>query len=254
MKMDMRVTQHDKKLLILLISLVLAFVCYNYVISPQIDKWTLLKTTESAQTTELNRVKTLIEKKDSLQTNVENKKNSLSEKYSIFFYELNQEKILNKFNDLFTLSGLTVTSYAPEKITVAAITIPSSQYTYNKYPLLNYASQVNPDVSSVDKGQAVKNQAKTSSNDTANDKSIPSFNLTISFNSSPYSAVMNFIKSLESMDKAIIITKVDIKKDDVNLSGQILLTLYAMPKVSDDENGYLSFTPSAITGKTDPFQ
>lgn len=254
MKMDMRVSQHDKKLLILLISFVLAFACYNYVISPQIDKWTLLKTTESAQTTELNRVKTLIDKKDSLQTDVESKKSVLSEKYSIFFYELNQERILYKFNDLFTQSGLQVTSYIPEKATVAAITVPLSQYTYTKYPLLNYASQVNSEVSSVDKGQGIKNQTKTSSDDVTSDKSIPSFNLTISFNSATYSSVMNFIKSLESMNKAIIITKVDIKKANVNLSGQILLTLYAMPKVSDDESGYLSFTPSAVTGKTDPFQ
>ncbi len=254
-KIDMTVTKRDKHLLIVLLAAIIGFLCFNYVISPALETASKLKTTSDTLRAELSKANALIAQKSSIETEENNKKLQLSEKYATFFYELNQERILYQMDTLIQQSGLPVLSYIPSKSVVSSISVPISQYSYTKYPLLNYAIVTNPTlVNSIDKGQAVKTQNSTTAKTELSEESIPTFDITLNFSSARYSSIMDFIKKLETMNKAIIIKKIDIHQAETNLSGQIVISIYSMPKVDESESSYLEFLPSSGNGKVDPFQ
>lgn len=249
-KMDIVVSQRDKKLLVVLVAVVIGFLCYNFIISPALDKGSVLKIEEEAANVELERVKTLTNNLSSIKTKESDKKQEMQDKYKQFFYDLNQEQILYKFDSLFHQSGLFVNYYELSELVVADIA-PGSKTKYSSYPLLDLASKSNKALTDpiykINSGD-VKQQSAV---DTADD--VPTYDVTIRFSASKYSSVMAFIKGIEQMDKTILIKKLDIRQSAKYVSGEIILSLYALPKVDESESGYLEFLPSAETGKDDPF-
>ena len=255
-KIDMTVTKRDKNLLIILLTAIIGFICFNYVISPALDTAGKLKVNADILQVELNRVNDLVSRKSTLETEENKKKMQLTEKYAAFFYELNQERILYQLDILIGQSGFPVVSYVPSQSVVSSIVNPKSQFTYTKYPLLNYALVSNSSlINSVDKGQAVTNpNSSTKAATTLTEESIPTFDITLNYSSASYSSIISFINKLEAMNKAIIIKKIDIHQAETNLSGQIVISIYSMPKVDENESNYLKFLPSTGNGKVDPFQ
>lgn len=252
-KIDMKVSKRDKNLLIFLITFIIGFFCLNYVIFPALNERSNLKAQEYVANEELKNIKDVISKKSSLETQEKQMKQQLSLKYEEFFYELNQERILFKLDTLIQQSGLAVKSYSPGDKTVSSILVPKSKYTYTKYPLLNYAIVTNPSLlDSFDKGQAKINKTGSSST-TLTEESIAQMQININFNNTSYASIMSFIKNLEDMNKAIVVNEIDIHKGETNLSGRIVITIYSLPKVNENENNELIFSPSTSKGKADPF-
>ena len=136
--------------------------------------------------------------------------------------------------------------------------MPSPQYDYEtvtSYPLLKLAAITNSDllVEDVPK-QEPETDEDAEDEDTIAADAVPSFTIVIDFDSSSYASIMSFMRELEGMDKAIIIDTIIIEQSETNLSGQIELSFYAIPKIEDSEKDYLDFIPSISNGKTDPFK
>lgn len=253
-KIDMKVSKRDKNLLIFLITFIIGFLCLNYAIFPALSENSNLKAQEYAANEELKNIQDIINKQASLENQEKQLKQKLSLKYQIFFYELNQERILYKLDTLIQQSGLSVKSYTPADKIVSSISVPQSKYTYTKYPLLNYAIETNSTLlDSFDKGQVTANKTGSSSSSTLTESSIAQMSITINFNNTSYSSIMGFIKKIEDMNKAIIIDEIDIHKGETNLSGRIVITIYSMPKVDENESNELIFSPTTSKGKADPF-
>ncbi len=253
-KMDIKVSERDKKMLIILLAVVIGFLCYTFIMSPALTKGSELKAKAVAASAELKRVKNLIGNLSTIQTQESDKKQEISKKYEQFFYDLNQEQILYKFDTLFAESGMSVSSYTPSKQVVASIPA-NSKLSYITYPLLDLASKSNFSLTDpIYKIKAEKTATETTTQTTLPADAVPTYDVTINFNSTSYASIMTFIRKLEEMNKSIVIKKIDLRKSDVNLNGQIILTLYSLPKVDEKESEYLKFLPSVGTGKPDPFQ
>lgn len=254
-KMDIKVSERDKKMLIILLAVVIGFFCYTFIISPALTKGSELKAKAVAASSELKRVKNLIENLSTIQTQEADKKQEISKKYEQFFYDLNQEQILYRMDTLFQESGMSVASYTPSKLVVASIPA-NSKISYVTYPLLDLASKSNFSLTDpIYKIKADKAATETTTDTTTLPAdAVPTYDVTINFNATSYASIMTFIRKLEEMNKSIVIKKIDLRKSDVNLNGQIILTLYSLPKVDEKESEYLKFLPSVGTGKPDPFQ
>jgi type IV pilus assembly protein PilO len=69
-----------------------------------------------------------------------------------------------------------------------------------------------------------------------------------------FSSLMSLIKNIESFSKKIIIKNINIGsgQDDM-VSGTMILDFYAIPKLSSDDENYLTWTLNGNYGKDNPF-
>ncbi len=249
------ITQKDRDLLIFLAGLVIAFLLYYFVTAPLMAKGRELKAKAETVNAEYARMDSLADNLSTLESDENKKTQEILEKYKVFFYELSQDRLLYQIDTYITESGMTVTDYLQSEGTVDSISVPESVYSYNEYPLLKKAKDANPDLD--EKGQVIQKSSgssSTASSQTLADDAVPCIEITLKFNSTTYSALMSFIGKLEGMQKAVIIKNLNISKSGTALSGEMVLSLYSMPKVDESEKDYLKFIPSAGTGKSDPFQ
>lgn len=252
-KMDITVSERDKKLLVILAAVVIGFLLYTFVMDPALNKGSELKSKADIARAELKRVNNLVDNLSSIQTEEADKKKTMLEKYNQFFYDLNQEQIMYKMDSLFQESGLMVTSYKPSELVVSSIT-PINKEAYVSYPLLDLASKSNVTLTDpIFKIKSDKAAAQTATSTEIPADAIPAYDVSINFSSSSYASVMTFIKKLEEMNKTIVIKKLDIHQSAASVSGEIVITLYSLPKVNESESEYLKFIPSVGTGKADPF-
>ena len=255
-KSSLQISQRDKKLLILLIAVLIGFLCYTYIISPALDQGNMLKQQLKNLQNEHTDAGELVSTLPELETREAEKKSELVDKYAPFFYELNQERILYKLNSLFQDSGLTVTKYEQKELVIESIAVP--QYDYNtaaSYPILKLAAIINSDLLVEDlPEQEPEEDEDAEDTDIIAADAVPSFTIVLYFDSSNYDSIMSFIRELEGMNKAIVIDTIIIEQSETDLSGEIELSFYAIPKIEESENDYLEFIPSMTNGKTDPFK
>lgn len=240
-------------MLAILVAAVVVFVLFNYVMSPALMNGTVLTQEKKAAEEELARIDTLIEQYPALLKQEKSERNHLVEKYKMFFYDLNQERVLFKLDSLLTSSGFPITSYVTAKASVAQIFTILPVYEPLEYPLLDVAQKVNPSL----KKEPPSEQVPATENPDGGDKipmdAIPTADITLSFNNATYEAVAAFIKSLENMDKAVFVRSITMSKSEAGIGGQIVLSLYSLPKLDDSDMDLLKFEPSIPKSKANPF-
>ncbi len=68
-----------------------------------------------------------------------------------------------------------------------------------------------------------------------------------------YGSTIEFLQSLELMDKSVIVRNVSLLRAERGLDGQIILAIYSLPKIDDTDKDILRFEPVIPKGKTNPF-
>lgn len=253
-KSNLQISQRDKKLLVILLALVIVFVCYSFVISPALDEAMVLNVSKDIAQLELDRAEDLVGKLPTLTTQEAEKKEELIEKYAVFFYELNQERILYQLDTLLNESNLTVITYQQGSRIISDIAVPTYSDSSVNYTLFELATILNSDLQKEETSSTADGTV-----DTAQDPNVlpgdavPYFTITLNFEGASYKTFMDFIGRLEDMNKSIAIDKIDIHEAEVGLNGQIVIAIYSMPKIDPSESTYLEFLPKTGTGKTDPF-
>ena len=238
---------NDKKLLIILLAIVIAFFIYNYIISPQLDIGSDLKAEKNHIDQELNRAKIVVADLPLLEKEEKQKKDELIERYEPFFYELNEEDLLAKLSSLINEAGLPVTSYTPSAPVISSINIPTSDYAPMEYPLLDLAGESNQELKEEEKSESEGNK-NTDSSDV-----IPAVDITFDINGASYSSVMNFIERIEEMQKTILIKNISLTKTEAGLNGNIIISVYSLPKLDQSQMDEFQFSPTIPKGKEDPF-
>lgn len=251
-KQNVAINSRDKNLLVILIAIIIGFLCYTYIINPQLAITTELKMESEIVQAELQRAKTAIANLPALENEEKQLKVNLSEKYKPFFSELNQERILYRLDTLMQESGLPVVSYNPERIRVSNISVEKGQYEPLNYSLLDHASIVNPALKENNENDDSSQSTAGNDNGVSTD-AVPTVDILLDITGATYPSVFSFIQKVESMEKTIIIKSIELSRSEVNLDGQVALSLYALPKLNDAEKEYLKFMPNAAFGKDIPF-
>ncbi len=255
-KQSFAINQKDKGLLTFLIAVAIVLCCYYFIIGPQLNKTVALNVQKETVVADLDRAAMIVERLPALEKEEKEMKAELVEKYRPFFYELNQERILYKLDDLMIESGFQVISYVTSDDSVSGIAIPKGTYTPPNYPLLNLASVINMESlknqESLGDG-ALKNNTGSSAGESASD-AVPTNDITLSFNSSSYSSLISFMEKIEKMNKTVILKNMVLNQSSGELGGQLVLSFYSMPKLDESEKDYLKFLPGADLGRENPFQ
>jgi hypothetical protein len=253
-KVSMEINQRDKRLLTILAAAIIIFLLYNYAISPALINGSLLSEEVQSAEQQMNRINALIEQYPTLGEQEKAEKKKLADKYKMFLGDLNQERILYKLDTLLIESGFNVSSYALTKTAAAQIVVNKPVYTPINYPLLELASKINPPQTDDQVGEAGVDKAEksTGSKEMPMD-SIPTTDLTLSFNNVSYESVMAFLKAVEDMDKSFIVRNISMSKSESGTGGTVVLSLYSLPKLDDADKDLFKFDPVIPKGKVNPF-
>jgi hypothetical protein len=189
-----------------------------------------------------------------LKKNEADKLELLTEKYKQFFYEINEERILFKLDSLLSGAALPVSTLTLTKPYPDSISVDIVDYSPLTYPLLELAAKSNDTLISKDQNGVEISNTKSNSKEVPQD-AVAYTDVTIGFTATTYESALNFIKSIENMDKTIIVKNVNLKKgkDGAGLEGDILLTIYSVAKPNKLDAIELEFKPALPKGKANPF-
>lgn len=252
----LKISERDKKLLMLLSMILAAFLCYYFVLNPAMEKGSVLQSQYAAATLENQRVKTVIGNLPALKKEEIKEKSLLSEKYKQFLYEISEERILYKLNTTMAEAGFPVEVVSFTRASAADISVETPDYQPLVYPLYINASKTNPSLE-VPKPQNEDeaNQGQPQNQDTLPNDAAAYTDMTIGFTTSSYESIFGFLKKMETLDRSIIVKKIEIENSlqNTGLQGQIVLGIYSIAKPDWSESVDLKFNPILPKGKANPF-
>ena len=242
--------QRDKNLLIILLGIILAFLLFYFVTTPAMDQNAVLRAEAQIAKADLEHVKMLVAQLPDLKTQENEKKQQLIDKYTPFFYNLNEEGVLFKLDGLMAEAGLNVGSYSSSLLAASTIPVPGTAYIPFTFPLKDLATITNPELADQNPpaGQApAEGEAGTDA--------VATVDITVSYGPATYPTIVNFISKLEGLNKTMVIKNLNAGTGEGGgPSGSVTLSLYSLPKLDQSEAQYLQFFPAFGKGKIDPFQ
>jgi Tfp pilus assembly protein PilO len=252
----LKISERDKKLLMILSMILAAFLCYYFVLNPAMEKGSVLQSQYAAATLENQRVKTVIGNLPALKKEEIKEKNLLSEKYKQFFYEISEDRILYKLNTTMAEAGFPVDVVSFTRASAAEISVETPDYQPLVYPLYINASKTNPSLE-VPKPQNKDeaNQGQPQNQDALPNDAAAYTDMTIGFTTSSYESIFGFLKKMETLDRSIIVKKIEIENSlqNTGLQGQIVLGIYSIAKPDRSESVDFKFNPILPKGKANPF-
>ncbi|GAB1476744.1 hypothetical protein MASR2M70_15800 [Bacillota bacterium] len=257
----------DKKLLLILATLVASFLVYQYWINPTWEKTKELSIETAVVDNQLETARLAISELSANRELNKNTKAELMEKYKVFFYDIKQERLMYYLDDLAIKSGLKLTSYDQSTVSLEAIPQYRQAYSGLSYPILEDAAVINDELT-VGTGDGSAGQDDMSAEEAADGQkleifpdSIPVVHIELSFTGAAYENIINFLKLVERAKRSVIIDSINILRETEGeegagrgLEGSISLSAYSLPKLDPFEAGDLLFSPRYPTGKTGLFQ
>ncbi len=248
------ISSNDRKLLALLTALIISFLLYQFVINPALLEKEELIQKISDTNAEIARINTAIEQYPTLRELEQIELQRIAEKYQLFYYDLYQEQILNMLDSLIHNNKLNIVSYIASDIAIAPIVAPQSKLALRTYPLLEIASKINPSLYEMQSPDG-KDAGNSQSEMQLTTYAVTTTSITLSFSNTTYESVLNFIQSLENMNKSVLIANLAISKSDSRdtISGNMVLSFYSLPKLNDSDKNLLEFTSIIPRNKVNPF-
>ena len=252
MKMFYNMSARDRSLLILLLAVVIFYLSYTFVISPSLEKAEILKTNLTAVQDEMVRANQLIEDVDQLKSKEENQREDLIKKYSVFFFDLDQSRLLNKMDSLTTEAGIPVVSYIATPELAAPVLVEKGVFVPQQYPLKDLAMQINPELMTESQNETGNEEAAPADPENASDLVLGT-DISISFSGASYEGFYNFMNLVEQMNKTVVLKSINLTKGETGLDGQMVFAFYSIPKLDPEQKDGLDFTPVLPKGKANPF-
>lgn len=257
MKIFLKMSARDRSLIILMLAALIFYLCYTFIMSPNLEQTEILKANLSTTQEELAKVEGLSGKADQLQTQEKKQREELIEKYSNFFFDLQQSRLLNKVDALMTGVGLPASSYLASPELASQVPIEMGAFTPQEYPLKSLAEKINPDLlegnNDGSQAAAVNGEAAAPAEAVEASDMVPGTDVSVGFAGASYESIYNFIGSVEKMNKTVVLKSVDITKDETGLTGQLVFSFYSLPKLDPDQKDGLDYNPAIPAGKANPF-
>lgn len=260
MKLFQKMSSRDRSLLILLLAVIVFYLCYTLVMTPAMVKSEMLKADLMSTQEQLNRAHELSGKTAELKIQEKQLREDMIKKYSLFLFDLNQSRILNKVDALMIGAGLPAASYIPTPETPSQVPVEMGAYTPPGYPLKDLALRINSEPETEAQADTQGGGESTVQGDPAGAAAavespdmIPGTDVTVGFKAASYESIINFISSVEKMNKTVIVKSITVSKDEAGLTGQLILSFYSLPKLDPNQKDGLDFTPAIPAGKANPF-
>ncbi len=244
----MNITSREKVLLLILLIAILIAAEYYFVFSPQIEKISELENERIDCLEKVRQAKSDIDREDSLDTEKDLLKKTISDKYMFYYPYISQEKIIVMLNDLYNRSSLKIESMNFEPVSDLAISKIENEEDKSGESSVDFGK-----ISTLVQEYAEFSNLKIHSYFTDGKPSVYSMLVTFPFNGT-YAQLMRFIKSIEGLHKAVTIESLDVSsKSDSGLGGSMSLIFLAVPWIEGDDVTYGSWPYNNAYGADDPF-
>ena len=264
MNLFSKMSARDRSLIILMLAAVIFFICYTFIMSPSMEVATILKGNLATAQAELSQAQDISGKAPELRIQERKQREELIKKYSGFFFDLNQSRLLNKIDSLMIGTGLPATAYLASPEMVSQVPVEQGIYVPQQYPLKELVMKINPNIEEESQNGAEGQNPADATNQgesapegepqavEASDM-IPSTDVSVGFTGASYESIYNFIGAVEKMNKTVVIKSADITKDETGLGGQIVFSFYSLPKLDPQQKDGLDYNPLTPKGKANPF-
>lgn len=251
----MNISKREKILLAILVILLGTYSFYNFIASPYLDEINLLKQDLNNKTTELKNVNISKSEIEDIQKEIKALHAKIWTVTERFFPSYEQEKIITLLDKMLkdsNLEGYSM-SFIPEEI-IDIYEEKDNNSNNEGETLLNEIADVyfSPD----DKKQ---NKENNENNEKNNGEQKPiklkKASVSIYFRGS-YNGIINFLKKIEHYNKKIIVSSlnINVSNDEKDyLNGSIILDLYSIKKLHNQDTEYLAWDYDDDYGKNNPF-
>lgn len=284
----MKLTKREKVLLGLLCSVGLIFSYYNFIFSPQYNKYSKLKTTIDSNRSTIDEIKTEISQGGKLEKEIKILKTKIGKDSEDLFPEIRQERLIVLIDYLLTTSGLKGEGITFEEEVVSPVQIPKIETkpkefnlkklrdTYEgsiKGTIQNQSSQIE-DPFKENERTVQEMQGNASKDEDANiqKKGTYLMKATVKWNGD-YEQICKFVELIDKNKRNIVIEGISFgteKKDIYQKSpsknekiasvhgeknmGEIRLAFYGVPKILNQDQDYFDWEFKNAYGKANPFK
>jgi cell division protein FtsB len=242
----------DRNLIILLLTLVVFYLCYTFVIGPYMLETAQLEEQLQSVESQLIIAEQLSGKEDELKKQEASLKEEITEKYSGFLTDIKQSRILYKVDTLAAGTGLPISTYTPVSDAISQVSVETGFYVPQDYPLKNLALEINPPLKEDGNSEETAQSQAAPASD-ASGAMIPGTDVSIGFGTATYESVYNFIGAVEMMNKTAFLRSVDLTGSGGTVQGQMVFSFYSLPAFDPDQKDGLDFKPAIPPGRANPF-
>ncbi|MCB2289669.1 hypothetical protein LGK97_07815 [Clostridium sp. CS001] len=267
----MKVTKREKILLIVLSVILLGFLYNKFVLTKQKEKISALQEQRDEYVKKISEIQAKIDSKDKKQAEIKVLNSKIIDKTSKLFPSIEQERIIVMLNkmlenaklqgDVVSFSEISDDKLIFEKKNVVILDNELSKLVEQYNNIGSDKKAIEKQIDNKETGNITKEDTTkedtTKENTTKENKdtgiaTTNKMQVTVSFKGN-YLPFLAFIKEAETFEKKIIISKINLVASEENeISGNILLDFYAIPKFNKEE--YFPWKFDMPSGKENPFE
>ncbi|MGH4137999.1 hypothetical protein [Clostridium sp.] len=265
----MKVTKREQMLLGALLIVLLGYCFYNFVYIKQNEKISELKTSRDTYSQKWEQVKAKIASKDKQNEEYKILNAKIYNKTDMLFPSIEQEKIIMVLDKMIKASNLQAdildfSEVSSESTTSKAVAAtPKDKITTNQLDTLVSGFNGTSDKDIVSEkttdSKAEANTTDTTKTDkatteTAKSKAVGAYKMQVTLNfKGKYDELIKFINQVENYEKKIIVSNVNLAAaEDSEVSGNIILEFYGVPKLIDNDE--FKWDYKKPSGKGNPFE
>lgn len=251
----MNISKREKYLLIGVLAVLVGVLYYSFGYTKQVETLEAAKADKEAAITEYNKVQAELATLEERKLNIKDLTASATNKSAKFYPEIIQEKIIIELNEMMEKTG-----FKGDIAFVPTVVAGVEDSTPNPELIGDTTFQSSVDILKGKSDSIVESSDKTETDDSATtstevkttEATAEKIVVTINYKSS-YKQLKDFLIELESYSRKIISPSLIAQSLEGNISGELTLEFYGLPKVDDSDDNYLEWTLKNIYGKDELF-
>lgn len=254
----MNISKREKYLIGILAAVLICFAYYQFIYLKQVEKVNNKKEEKNQIEARYNEVMNAIANLDSLEEELKILKANVFGKSEKLYPLIMQEKIILELDTLLIDSGLSGNiAFTPVEVAPVEKMV-SPEIEKIESSLKSFVDEYNNNVTNAEEGNTEDSASGENTSDSGSEEEVntegnstTSEQLKVAINfSGTYESLKTFIASVQNYERKVVIPTITIaSQSEEELSGVMNLEFHAVPKLSDEDKDYLTWSLNNIYGK-----
>lgn len=254
----MNISKREKYLIGILAAVLICFAYYQFIFVKQVEKVNNKKEEKNQIEARYNEVMNAIANLDSLEEELKILKANVFGKSEKLYPLIMQEKIILELDTLLIDSGLSGNiAFTPVEVAPVEKMV-SPEIEKIESSLKSFVDEYNNNVTNAEEGNTEDSTSGENTSDSGSEEEVntegnstTSEQLKVAINfSGTYESLKTFIASVQNYERKVGIPTITIaSQSEEELSGVMNLEFHAVPKLSDEDKDYLTWSLNNIYGK-----
>lgn len=254
----MNISKREKYLIGILAAVLICFAYYQFIYLKQVEKLNNKKAEKNQIEARYNEVMNAIANLDSLEEELKILKANVFGKSEKLYPLIMQEKIILELDTLLIDSGLSGNiAFTPVEVAPVEKMV-SPEIEKIESSLKSFVDEYNNNVTNAEEGNTEDSTSGENTSDSGSEEEVntegnstTSEQLKVAINfSGTYESLKTFIASVQNYERKVVIPTITIaSQSEEELSGVMNLEFHAVPKLSDEDKDYLTWSLNNIYGK-----